>query len=92
MQVSSSSYAKCATPEVSACTSAPPRPFWVISSPVTALTTSGPVMNICEVSRTMKTKSVRAGLYAAPPAHGPSITLICGMTPDARVLRWKMPP
>jgi hypothetical protein len=34
----------------------------VISSPVTALTTSGPVMNICEVSRTMNTKSVRAGL------------------------------
>ncbi len=62
MQVSSSSYAKWQTPEVSACTSAPPRPFWVISSPVTALTTSGPVMNICEVSRTMKTKSVRAGL------------------------------
>ncbi len=62
MQVSSSSYAKCATPLVPACTSAPPRPFWVISSPVTALTTSGPVMNICEVSRTMKTKSVRAGL------------------------------
>ncbi len=30
--------------------------------PVTALTTSGPVMNICEVSRTMNTKSVSAGL------------------------------
>ena len=36
--------------------------------------------------------AVRAGLYAAPPAHGPSITLICGMTPDALVLRWKIPP
>ena len=35
---------------------------YVISSPVTALTTSGPVMNICEVSRTMNTKSVSAGL------------------------------
>jgi hypothetical protein len=49
-------------------------------------------MNICEVSRTMKTKSVSAGEYAAPPAQGPSITLICGMTPEALVLRWKMPP
>ncbi len=64
----------------------------MISSPVTALTTSGPVMNICEVSRTMNTKSVSAGEYAAPPAHGPSITLICGMTPDALVLRRKIPP
>ncbi len=61
-QVRSSSYAKCATPDTSACTSAPPRPFCEICSPVTALTTSGPVMNICEVSRTMKTKSVNAGL------------------------------
>jgi hypothetical protein len=35
----------------------------------------------------MKTKSVMAGLYTAPPAHGPMITLICGVTPDARTLR-----
>ncbi len=92
MQLCSSSYAKCETPETEEWTSAPPRPFWLIFSPVTAWTTSGPVMNICEVSRTMKMKSVSAGEYAAPPAHGPSITLICGMTPEARVLRWKMPP
>lgn len=59
---------------------------------MTAWTTSGPVMNIWEVSRTMNTKSVRAGEYAAPPAQGPSITEICGITPEARVLRWKMPP
>jgi hypothetical protein len=41
--------------------SAPPRPSCVVSSPVTALTTSGPVMNIWAVPRTMKTKSVNAG-------------------------------
>ena len=57
------------------------------SSPVTALMTSGPVMNMCEVSRTMNVKSVIAGEYTAPPAQGPMITLICGITPDARTLR-----
>ncbi len=62
------------------------------ASPVTAWTTSGPVMNICEVPRTMNTKSVSAGEYAAPPAQGPRITEICGMTPELRTLRWKMPP
>ena len=49
-------------------------------------------MNIWEMPRTMKTKSVSAGEYAAPPAHGPSMTLICGMTPELRVLRVKIPP
>lgn len=49
-------------------------------------------MNIWDVPRTMNTKSVSAGLYAAPPAHGPSMTLICGITPEARVLRRKIPP
>ena len=44
------------------------------SSPVTVFTTSGPVMNMCELSRTMKMKSVIAGEYTAPPAHGPRIT------------------
>ncbi len=39
---------------------------------------------------TMKMKSVRAGEYTAPPAHGPMITLICGTTPEASVLRRKM--
>ena len=33
----------------------------VTSSPVTVLITSGPVMNMCEVSFTMKVKSVIAG-------------------------------
>jgi len=59
----------------------------VTSSPVTVFTTSGPVMNMYEVSSTMKMKSVMAGLYTAPPAHGPMITLIWGVTPLARTLR-----
>ena len=41
------------------------------SSPVTVFTTSGPVMNMCDVPFTMKMKSVIAGEYTAPPAHGP---------------------
>ena len=44
-------------------------------------------MNICDDSRTMKMKSVIAGEYTAPPAHGPSTTEICGTTPDDRTLR-----
>ena len=38
----------------------------------------------------MKMKSVIAGLYTAPPAQGPRITLICGITPLACVLRQKI--
>src|SRR5437773_10914461 len=38
----------------------------------------------------MKTKSVIAGEYTAPPAHGPMIAEICGTTPEASVLRRKM--
>jgi hypothetical protein len=38
----------------------------------------------------MKMKSVIAGEYTSPPAHGPMMTLICGMTPDARMLRGKI--
>src|SRR2546425_1080837 len=38
----------------------------------------------------MKTKSVIAGEYTAPPAHGPMIAEICGTTPEARGLRRKM--
>ena len=41
---------------------APPSSSSVTSSPVTVFTTSGPVMNMCDVSRTMKMKSVMAGL------------------------------
>ena len=66
---------------------APPSSSSVTSSPVTVFTTSGPVMNMCELSRTMKMKSVMAGLYTAPPAQGPRMTEICGTTPDDRTLR-----
>ena len=52
---------KCAMPDFDACVAAPPSSSNVTSSPVTALITSGPVMNMCEVSRTMKVKSVMAG-------------------------------
>ena len=62
------------------------------SSPVTVFTTSGPVMNMCDVPFTITTKSVSAGEYTAPPAQGPRTTLICGITPDAAQLRRKMPP
>ena len=62
------------------------------SSPVTVLITSGPVTNIWLVLSTMTTKSVSAGEYTAPPAAGPMMIEICGMTPDARVLRRKISP
>ncbi len=57
-------------------------------SPVAALMTSGPAMNIVAVRSTMMMKSVSAGEYAAPPAHGPAMIEICGTTPDSSVL-WK---
>ncbi len=38
----------------------------------------------------MKMKSVMAGEYTAPPAHGPRIAEICGTTPDDKTLRVKM--
>src|SRR5208337_3131173 len=38
----------------------------------------------------MKMKSVIAGEYTAPPAHGPITALSCGITPLASVLRRKM--
>ena len=57
---------------------APPSCSNVTSSPVTVLMTSGPVMNMCDVSWTMYTKSVMAGEYTAPPAHGPMITRSAG--------------
>ena len=50
---------------------------------MTVFTTSGPVMNMYDVPSTMKMKSVIAGEYTAPPAHGPRTSEICGTTPDA---------
>ena len=58
---SSSSEAKWATPDLELWDIAPPSSSNPTSSPVTVLITSGPVMNMCEVSLTMKTKSVIAG-------------------------------
>ena len=63
-----------------------------MSSPVTVLITSGPVMNMCDVPSTMTVKSVIAGEYTAPPAQGPKISEIWGITPDASTLRWKISP
>ena len=40
-----------------------------------------------DVSRTITMKSVIAGEYTAPPAHGPMIAEICGITPDDITLR-----
>ena len=71
---------------------APPSSSNPTSSPVTALMTSGPVMNMCEVWATITTKSVRAGEYTAPPAQGPMMSEICGMTPEAWTLRLKISP
>src|SRR3982750_4723787 len=74
---------KCATPDFDACVDAPPSSSNVTSSPVTVFTTSGPVMNMYEVPSTMRTKSVIAGEYTAPPAHGP-------ITPELCTLRQKI--
>ena len=62
MHSSSESEAKWHTPERVAWLCAPPSSSIVTSSPVTVLITSGPVMNMWLVSRTMKMKSVIAGL------------------------------
>ncbi len=69
---------------------APPSSSKLTSSPVTVFTTSGPVMNMYEVASTMATKSVMTGEYTAPPAQGPMIRLICGITPEACTLRQKI--
>ena len=61
MQPASSSATRWATPLRVACVSAPPSSSIDTSSPVTVFTTSGPVMNMCEVPRTIKMKSVIAG-------------------------------
>ena len=60
--VLSSGAVKWATPDRVAWVMAPPSSWRVTSSPVTARTTSGPVMNMYAESSTMKTKSVSAGL------------------------------
>jgi predicted Rossmann-fold nucleotide-binding protein len=49
------------TPELGGVVEAPPSSSKLTSSPVTVFTTSGPVMNMYEVSSTMNTKSVMAG-------------------------------
>ena len=59
---SSESCTKCAMPEVAPCTSAPPSFSKSTSSCVTVFTTFGPVTNMYEMPRTMKMKSVIAGL------------------------------
>src|ERR671934_3880 len=77
---------KCATPDFDACVAAPPSSSNVTSSPVTVFTTSGPVMNMYDVPSTMKTKSVMAGEYTAPPAQGPITSESCGITPEQLAL------
>ena len=79
---SSSSATKWMLPEVDMCASAPPSSSAVTSSPVTDLMTPGPVMNIWAFF-VMMMKSVSAGEYEAPPAHGPAMTATCGTTPDS---------
>ncbi len=65
---------------------APPNSSADTFSPVTVSITFGPVINILLVFLTMKIKSVIAGEYTAPPAQGPIITDIWGITPDEIVL------
>ena len=52
---------KWATPDLLACTIAPPRSSVLTSSWVTVFTTCGPVTNMYEVCSTIITKSVMAG-------------------------------
>ncbi len=65
--------------------SAPPSSSEVTCSPVTCAMTLGPVMNMW-AWRVWMMKSVSAGEYAAPPAHGPAMIEICGTTPESRTL------
>ena len=64
----------------------------ITSSDVTALMTCGPVINMLLVFFTMITRSVRAGEYTAPPAQGPMITDIWGITPELHTLRLNISP
>ncbi len=61
-QALSSGLTKVHSPERVEWGVAPPSSSGVTSSPVTARTTSGPVMNMWEMPWTMKMKSVMAGL------------------------------
>ncbi len=54
--------------------------------------TSGPVMNMCEVWSTITVKSVIAGSRPRRPRTEPTTREICGITPDACVLRRKISP
>src|SRR5213078_2134119 len=87
---SSLSAAKWATPDVVEWVVAPPSSSADTASCVTDRITSGPVTNMYEVFFTMKTKSVIAGEYTAPPEHGPMTAETWGTTPEARVLRRKI--
>ena len=60
------------------CTRGPPSSSRVDRSRVTRSTTAGPVRNIRASVPAMIVRSPSAGEYAAPPAHGPPMTLICG--------------
>ena len=64
----------------------------LIVSPVDALTTFGPVTNMSEFSRVMMIRSVNAGQYTAPPAHGPRMMEICGTKPLASQVFLKIRP
>src|SRR5690242_16397953 len=59
---------KWQTPDLTLWVLAPPSDSKSQDSPVADLITSGPVMNIWLVPSIMKTKSVKAGEYTAPPA------------------------
>ena len=47
-------------------------------------------MNMYDEPSTMNTKSVIAGEYTAPPAHGPITRESCGTTPELWTFRQKI--
>ena len=54
--------------------------------------TCGPVIKERLVLSTEKMKSVSAGEYTVPPAQGPMMAEIWGITPEAITLLKKMAP
>ena len=74
-----------ATPLFLRCASGPPSVAISIFSPVTLLTTSGPVTKIRPFGA-KTTMSVNAGPYAPPPAVGPSTSDNCGIRPLAVII------